>query len=146
MGVRSPGVVLYGNVAIPRVKCPRCRRMSLVVDMETLCCEVHIKKESIGDKVYRESEPPPQKRKGPSPKEKKRILEEQDYRCAYCDVAFSVLVGVTWDHFVPWSYAQDERTSNFIASCSRCNQLKQAQIFTGIEEVRVYIASRRSSA
>ena len=49
---------------------------------------------------------------------------------------------VHWDHKIPYSYAQDNRDINFVASCSVCNLMKHDRMFETLDEAREYLQTR----
>src|SRR5690242_7721129 len=104
---------LYGRVSIPKSWCDECEDYSFVFDGELACCGKSV--EVIPERYKRESEPEQHRRTLPL-KERQHQLEEQDYRCFYCERAFDtyiirkgklVKLRIVWDHFVPYAYAQD---------------------------------------
>ena len=80
-----------------------------------------------------------------------KVLNEQDYRCGYCLFPFGSVVyrqgnrevtSLTWDHFVPYSYIQNNPDANWVAACQVCNRLKSSLIFDNIGEARIYVLKR----
>ncbi len=81
-------------------------------------------------------------KKKPSEKLQKKILTMQNYKCYYCDREIGTIrsmIGVEWDHFIPFSYCQNNNDDNFIACCPICNRLKSNYHFKDIFECREYI-------
>jgi len=108
-------VLAYGQVRLFAAECPNCKRESFANAMKT------------------------------------RILRSQHWRCLYCDIGLFVPIyrngkqvrrSICFDHFVPWSYSQDNRVSNIAACCSVCNGLKSWLMFKDLDECRDYIAAR----
>lgn len=83
-------VALYGNIAIPRGRCPDCKRTALIIKGRWACCD----KEAIDAPIngFRRMTSPDDIRIGLPSKKRKEYLEEQDYRCLYCDRMFGTLV------------------------------------------------------
>jgi 5-methylcytosine-specific restriction endonuclease McrA len=80
-----------------------------------------------------------------------RILENQDHRCFYCARRFgsrvrsgrrTVSLKLNWDHLVPFSYAQNNQTENFVAACHRCNAWKGSLVFQTLEDAQVYLLNK----
>lgn len=92
------------------------------------------------------------KRRTPSARERTEILEAQKNRCYYCREEFGAIVSrkgkrvslrLNWDHFVPFSYALEDRPNNFVAACHICNGIKGALVFQTKERAIEFIAERR---
>lgn len=60
------------------------------------------------------------------PETKKRILIDQNNKCAICDCMIDSSAHV--DHIVPFKYVGDELMDNYQMLCSKCNQRKNASI------------------
>jgi len=52
------------------------------------------------------------------------ILEEYNYRCAYCDVEFDIENMSTQDHIIPISKGGDNTKDNVVPACKGCNSKK----------------------
>ncbi len=143
-------IALYGNVAILRGICHKCKRTALVIDGEYQCC---------GSKAEENSHPEvkrmiecEQKRRRSKKKEQQKTLIEQENRCLYCSRKFGsfvkrgsrfVVVRLCWDHLVPYSYNQDNGHHNFVAACQICNRIKHSFMFQTVDEARVHIMAVR---
>lgn len=136
---------LFGNVAIPRAYCKNCETRSFIIDGHFRCCDQSFEQE-IKDYVI-ECEPEKRRRLPPATARKAK-LESQEDRCFYCRREFGSYVVrdlkhkrllIAWDHYVPYSYSQDNRESNFVAACQICNGMKSAKIFQTVEEAKVYL-------
>ncbi len=145
----SPVIALYGNVALARGYCKKCRGMYFIKNGHFVCCDTPIAEEP--KRFKRESEAP-LGRKTPPKAEKDKILEEQEYRCFYCDVLLEstrfrngkpLTVRIHWDHQLPYAYSQNNATSNFVAACHVCNGIKSDRLFRTVEEAQVYLANKR---
>ena len=143
------GIALYGNVGIERGYCKACGTNAFIKNGRLTCCGAPINGEP--KKFYRECEAP-QGRRTPPAAEKRRILEEQENRCFYCGLSFDdhnyrrslpVKLKLHWDHQLPYSYSQNNKTANFVASCHICNGIKSNKLFQTVEEAQVFIQSRR---
>lgn len=65
---------------------------------------------------------------------KKKILERDQYVCAYCYGAASVV-----EHVVPWDWSKNDDENNLVASCVECNQIATDKIFSSFDEKLAYI-------
>jgi len=131
-----------------RVFCDKCKSWTLVIDGRTACCDTKIEFRSKKIKVICE---PMNKRRQPSPKEKKEILENQNYKCIYCQKKFGTLYikkgkkGITkihWDHFIPFAYSRNNYAYNFVAACNICNEYKYSLLFQTLEEAQIYLLNK----
>jgi 5-methylcytosine-specific restriction endonuclease McrA len=139
---------LYGNVQIPKAWCNDCGRTAFVIDGMLMCCDVPV--DSTPERYKRECEPQ-QHRKLPPLRERQRQLEQQDYRCFYCERAFKssvfkkgriVKLRIHWDHMVPYALTQNNRKENFVAACHICNSIKGDLCFQTVDEARIHILHR----
>lgn len=80
-----------------------------------------------------------------------KILNAQNYRCAYCTHPFGsvvlhkgrrIVTVLEWDHFVPYSYIQRNPDDNWLAACRVCNRLKSTDLFQSREEAAYSIMCR----
>jgi hypothetical protein len=146
-------LALYGNAKITRGWCYVCRRYAFVVDGAIQCCDRPVD-DQAPTRARRMSEPL-QSRKLPPPKWRAWRMEQQGFRCFYCDRAFDSSVVTmsggrvkkrrlmaVWDHMTPFKYSQDNRDHNFVAACCLCNGIKRDKIFQTIEEARLFLAAR----
>lgn len=67
-------------------------------------------------------------RKRPSKKIQQRILDDQECRCAYCNIGLDE-VKIEWDHFVPYAWERSNKDENYVAACKACNQAKKDRYF-----------------
>ena len=148
-GHEAPHLALYGNVQIPRAHCPPCGGTSLVVGGRFQCCGEQPQNNPV--RQTKRMSGPVQRRRRPSAEKRRQMLEEFDYRCAYCERSFGSYVAIDgkshclvihWDHAVPYAYSQDNRTENFLPACQLCNRWKGALCFQTIDEVRLYVAQK----
>ena len=122
--------------------------MALIVKGKFACCDTVCS--AVPTRVKRMSEPPAE-RSLPTMRERRSVLEDQSHRCFYCDRPFGsteIVNGrlrrlkIHWDHVVPFAYARDNSTSNFVASCNICNAWKGALVFETVEHARLYLAGK----
>lgn len=144
-------VALYGRVKTVRFYCSRRYRRGIWLDEDGedfLCCGEAVS--TVPTDIERISEGA-RGRAQPGRAERRRILKEQDGRCAYCDKVFRASylwrgrlhpVLLVWDHRIPYAYDQNNHASNFVAACYRCNAWKADHLFETIEEVRAYVARK----
>lgn len=140
-------VCLFGNVQIPKVRCPECGDTVLAPRDVTVCCEIRV--EVSVTKIVRVSEPDPDSpRLRLSTKAKAEILAEQADRCLYCQRRLGslvyrkgkpVLLRCVWDHMIPYSYCANSHPRNIAAACHVCNGIKSSRVFSGLDEARVFI-------
>ena len=145
---KSPYIALYGNTKIEKAWCTDCDGYSFVVDDKLVCCGQRAS--GLPSKYKRESEPEFTRRLPPVAVRRAK-LEEQNYRCFYCERRFDSLVyrkgkpvrlKQVWDHQVPHSYSQNNQASNFVAACHICNGIKSSFLFQTLEEAQVYITEK----
>ena len=145
-------LALYGNVGIQRGYCEKCECTALILGGEFQCCGSSCKEDP--HRVKRVSQPEYRRRKPPQA-EQLRILNEQDHRCFWCERRFGqfahryakvVKIQCEWDHVSPYIWSADSNTNNFVASCQWCNGWKAARIFSTIEEVKIYVATKWEEA
>ena len=148
-------VGLYGNVRIRKGWCQECSGHAFIIRGELSCCGERYRDEPVGQK--RECHPF-ERRYLPAKEMQEKILSEQNDQCFYCDRRFGAQVLVKkrrvrlrqeWDHMVPFSYAQNNHTDNFVASCHMCIRWKRSIMFDTIEAARIYLSlqwERKSDA
>lgn len=95
-------------------------------------------------------------RKQPSSKYQDEQLDRQRKRCFYCGLEFFEYVKnertnkiikllVVWDHFIPYSWNEDNKDINFVASCQICNGIKSNKMFDTDDAARKYIIEKRKA-
>lgn len=151
--VKRKNVAKYGNTYIQREYCRSCRTYALVIDGEIQCCDKSVENSNrVKIKIMSQ---PLSARKLLSRNDRDEILRIQENRCLYCDVRFGdfvkspyrlgyIVARLHWDHLDPYVKTLDNRSSNFVASCSICNRIKSDLVFENIEDVRAYIQYNRS--
>lgn len=140
---------LFGNVSILRGYCYDCQSRAFVIDGDLQCCGKTFKKLLVPIVEIERVSIPVLMRKLPGLAERNEILQRQEYSCFYCDRRLGswvdgrkqkqVKLRLHWDHWVPFSYNQDNRGDNFVAACHQCNARKSNLMFQTVEEARVYL-------
>ena len=133
--------VYYGRVVMFRMFCPSCQETAFVIKGKMACCGVTPDMPSRA-KTKRVSEAE-WKRSRISEKLKKRILAQQENRCAYCDE--NITGRACFDHVVCWSYCGNNDESNLVAACNICNGIKSNLVFNTLEEARNYVIGKRGA-
>jgi hypothetical protein len=145
-------VALYGNVAIPRGKCPECGCTSLVIDGVRQCCLSEAT--GFAPDHFEQIVPPEHVRKPLSSGQKRSIEESQDGRCLYCGKAFGSIVHrngrpsilrVHFDHADPWVYSFNNSAENMVAACHVCNGIKSSTIYPSLVAAAQDLERRRKS-
>ncbi len=77
-----------------------------------------------------------------------RVLLRDRFRCVYCGCDFAAnldsLLTATLDHVVPRAAGGCNQTSNLVAACTVCNQLKRNTPADNVDHARRIIAQRRN--
>jgi len=145
---RKAHLALFGGIALKRGYCHFCRQMAIVQDGLLQCCDRPF--EGRVETIKRVCEPSGSRRL--SAKAKKRILQEQDYRCAYCWKAFGSVVHrdgkkitlrVNYDHQVPYATVRETKEYNILAACHVCNGLKSDYRFETVDECALFLIDKR---
>src|ERR1035437_3974933 len=145
---RKTTLALYGNIAIKCGYCNTCEGMAFVLDGALACCGAEFAENA--ERYERIFQPEPRRRQ-PKPTHKKRILDEQGFRCLYCERSFgavverngkSVKLKINWDHQVPYSLSQNNMNDNFVAACQICNNMKHNHVLQTLDEARVSLTNR----
>lgn len=112
----------------------------------TLCCGEDVS--GPVSRVVRVSEPDHGMRLGLRAGDRAKILDEQGYRCLYCQRRFGSVVyqrgretvlRCEWDHMIPYCYSYDGRASNIAAACQLCNRGKGSKVFSTLDQARVWL-------
>ncbi len=64
------------------------------------------------------------------------ILEEHNYRCAYCGVEFEIENLPTKDHIIPLSKGGQNTKENIVPACRSCNSKKNNKMLNVKEAIR----------
>ena len=140
---------LYGNTRIERAFCQDCQGFAFVKDKELACCGSPAPERTQKTKRMVEAE---DKRKTPPRGYQVAQLEYQGNKCFYCGLHLggytfrngrAIKLRIHWDHLVPYSYSQNNKPVNFVASCHVCNMIKHAFMFQTAEEARSYVYLKR---
>ena len=143
-------LAIYGNVTLQRGFCESCQTYAIVRNGRLQCCGTSYDK---APKKFERMSSPDAIRKSPPKKEKDQILRDQDNCCFYCGVRFGsirirngkpFIVKINWDHKLPFAYSQNNCTSNFVAACHICNEIKSSLIFQTVEEAQLYLKAKRN--
>jgi hypothetical protein len=142
-------IALYGNEKIVKGYCENCKVRAFIIDGMFSCCG---EKTNIEPKKFRRETDARFKRDRPSKKGREAILKAQFNRCIYCNVEFGtyrfkkgkpVKILIHWDHFMPFAYGANNKTSNFVAACHVCNGIKSSHVFNSLDEAKVELAAKR---
>ncbi len=140
---------VFGNTIIPKGFCVICHAESFIQDDKFLCCGSESGEITNKFKSVCEAEA---KRQTPNHYKKKEILQNQSYRCLYCNKSFGgfvkrgrklIKLRIQWDHFIPYSFGYNNHNENFVASCQICNSLKSDFVFGSVEEAQIYLQNKR---
>lgn len=150
-------VGIYGNAAIVKEWCQKCKRMAFVLEGVMACCDRAATTLEIPECQRREMVAE-QRRLTPSKRHRETQMELQKERCFYCDLKFGdyvtrrtvmktrlICLRVHWDHRTPYSYSQNNKSDNFVAACHVCNLIKHAKCFETVEEARAYVQKKRKA-
>lgn len=75
-------------------------------------------------------------------KEFEVLLKEAGFKeCFYCKKTLNKAVHV--DHFIPWSYVQNDRLWNFVLSCASCNTRKSNKLPNQIQLDEVLLRNEK---
>jgi 5-methylcytosine-specific restriction endonuclease McrA len=148
---RSSNLTWYGNVSIQKGWCSKCQYLAFVIDNKLQCCDAPYKQPIKS--VKRETSPE-YKRKQISKGEKKKILNDQNYRCFYCEQEFGSIkkrrdrefvLRIHFDHIVPFAYSQNNHVYNFVAACNVCNLIKSSSIYESLDDAKLKIQNIRQN-
>lgn len=91
-------------------------------------------------------------RKRPNARIRQAILSRQRNRCLYCGHKFGTTVRrkrartatlrLNWDHFVPYAYGLTNGSTNWVAACHVCNNIKSCRMFDTVREAQAYVRAR----
>lgn len=141
----------FGNVYLARAYCKSCDGYAIIRDSTFQCCGADA---PDTEKVQRQICPAQARRKTPSLAVRNRVLVEQSNRCLYCRNEFGgfvfrgahpIQVKLVWDHFVPYCYTFNSRSTNFVAACDLCNSIKSGKVFDTIQEAQEYVQTKRAA-
>lgn len=145
-------IALYGNQKILKAYCEKCETFAFVIDNRLQCCDRKISRKN--PKFYKRETPPLANRNAMKKRDRDKQIRIQDNRCFYCDRIFGsyafkkgkkILLEIVWDHFIPYSYIENNSSVNFVASCQICNHLKSDLCFQTTEEAKIYIQNEWDS-
>lgn len=142
-------LALYGNIAIPRAYCSKCKIFALVRQEKLQCCDALFVEQPTR---WKQIVAPAEIRRLPPLNARKTQLERQENRCLYCEREFGTYVfrnvrairlRTTWDHVVPFAYSQNNNDTNFVAACQICNGIKADHVFQDLDAARLYVTDKR---
>jgi 5-methylcytosine-specific restriction endonuclease McrA len=148
--VNDRHLAVYGNTGLERGFCKQCQSFALIFDGKLACCGGEMAGRA---KDARRMIAAQQKRRKPTIPYQREQLARQEHRCLYCQFHLDGIVcrdgvphkiRVHWDHVVPYAYSQNNKESNFIASCHVCNGIKGSKMFPTVEDAKTWIAKRRA--
>lgn len=141
--INCAGIILY------RAQCPECNEFNMAGEKSFRCGCGNRYSESIittrrivGNKCNRRIIPA---------KLKREILCKQRNKCYWCGRDFGLkicrkkkvrVLGIHFDHKIPFSYNPDDSEKNIVAACSLCNQFKSSKMFDDESEVQEYLELR----
>lgn len=140
---------IYGQTVIPSRICERCKIDAFIIDGQMSCCGFSVSEREESRFKIEIDKPCSQRRRGPSGKLRRKILEDQDGQCFYCGDRFGSfrkldckrkMVKLTWDHVVP--FAWDGNNQEFVGACAECNATKGSLHFGSLDEAKIYLQSR----
>lgn len=76
------------------------------------------------------------------------LLDKQKGRCYWCDREFGSvyikagkvkILQIHIDHIIPYSYTQNSRNDNLVASCNICNLFKSSKYFHNEDDCYLYL-------
>lgn len=140
---------IYGLTRIPKATCLACNTISFIENGRYKCCDSIFLGTIQGYKYEIESK---HKRKLPSKEEQETLLAQFNNTCLYCSGIIGsyckynnrlIMLRLAWDHFIPYSYLQDNPNNNWVLSCHICNGIKSNKIFKTLNEAKDYINEKR---
>ena len=141
-------VGLYGAQQLVKQYCSKCSAYSFVLDGKLKCCGKHTISQPTN---YKRESDLSAGRRHLSKVEQNRLLNQQEFKCFYCNRDFNSLVfrkgnairlQTEFDHLVPHSYSYNNLSSNFVAACHICNGLKSSLVFDTLEQAQVYLQNK----
>lgn len=139
---------LYGTEAVARGFCKNCETYAFIIDGKYACCDTPTQALPKG---YRRIFDVPLVRRAPKVADRDKILQEQEWRCLYCQRRFGarvyrksreIVLRINWDHANPLCYSHDNSVHNFVAACQVCNRLKGASMFGSFDDARIELSQR----
>lgn len=142
-------VAMYGFTKLKRGFCNKCKDWAFIIDKEFSCCDASEIEDT--DKYKRMSNASGIKKK-PLKNIQINILRNQKNKCLYCGITFgdiyyrngkAIVSKAVWDHFVPFSYLQENPNSNWVAACRICNGIKGSKLFESVKDATDYVRYQR---
>ncbi len=142
-------IAVYGSAKLIRKRCPECKEMAFVIDNTFSYCHGDDSGDADKFKIMSEASG---RRKGPSIKIQKELIRRQRNKCFYCDKEIGTYyvrnnvvrkTTVHYDHFLPFSYLQDNPYDNWVMACNICNLIKSSKVFENMDLAKQFIYTRR---
>ena len=145
-------LLLAGKVNLIRVYCNSCEDFALIDPSQDTCpyCGLTIYYNDFMNIKKRKITTNSQKRSNLSKTVKLNILIDQNFKCYWCGREFGQEVyrkkkfslKYHFDHVLPYAYCGHNGLSNFVASCSVCNQWKSDKVFKNEEICREFLVKK----
>ena len=76
-----------------------------------------------------------------------KILERDNYRCAYCGLdgkaSFENALAMSVDFVLPRARKGKKDPGNLVSCCRACNAIKGKRVYKNFEEAKAYVLARR---
>lgn len=76
-----------------------------------------------------------------------KILERDNYRCAYCGLdgkaSFENALAMSVDFVLPRARKGKKDPANLVACCRACNAIKGTRVYKSFDEAKAYVLARR---
>ena len=76
-----------------------------------------------------------------------KILERDNYRCAYCGLdgkaSFENALAMSVDFVKPRARKGKKDPANLVACCRPCNMIKGTRVYKNFDEAKAYVLARR---
>lgn len=144
---RAGVIGIYGNTAIPRIKCPGCKRTAFVVDGHFTCCDEPFDAQAITATKRMSSVVQP---KAPPAVVARQIIEAQHYKCLFCQL--SLVTGCNLNNgkrhrlkrmWLVTAHPFVLEDSCFAAACQICYRIAFVYNFPTLDDMRGHTALRR---
>ena len=76
------------------------------------------------------------------------LIDRDKGSCVYCGVSIydmDKVIGFCNDHIIPFSVSHDNRLSNRVLCCQRCNMIANSMVFDTFEDKKRYIRAKIDS-
>lgn len=76
-----------------------------------------------------------------------KILERDNYRCAYCGLdgkaSFENALAMSVDFVLPRARKGKKDPANLVACCRACNMIKGKRVYKNFDEAKAYVLAQR---